>query len=105
MKNQQMFCVAMSAALCTGALLAQEANAASDEVYEQLLEVTNFLGNYKEMASVSAEVSEARGVRVIIRRVGSESLSDRRPMAWPSARTNRCGLLKLGLELLLQPGK
>jgi hypothetical protein len=61
MKNQLVFCVAMAAALCTGTLLAQEANAASDGVYEQLLDVTNFLGNYKEMASVSAEVSAARG--------------------------------------------
>lgn len=60
MKNQLVFCVAMSAALWSGALLAQEGHAATDEVYEQLIEVTNFLGNYKEMALVSAEVSAAR---------------------------------------------
>ncbi|MGO4503629.1 MULTISPECIES: hypothetical protein [unclassified Dyella] len=63
MKINPMFCIVASVALWSAAIHAQAANdaTASDGVFEQLVEVTNFLDNYRNMAGVAAEVSAARG--------------------------------------------
>lgn len=50
-------------ALTSAGVFAQDMNSAgaAQDIYMQLVDATNFIANYKEMAAVSAEVSAARG--------------------------------------------
>lgn len=63
MKRNPVFCLIVSFALWSAAIHAQATNdaTATDGVFDQLVEVTNFLDNYRNMAAVAAEVSAARG--------------------------------------------